>query len=170
MVLCDIWNDCMVRPFFSMILLIQNGTWPSILGDMLLQQIYELSMKPEWFMQDGAPQHCELSICHWLDKIFTSRRIDRRGAVKCLPRFPDLNPMDFIWNRKFMKPTGLEHLRQWIVDEVSPISPDMLSSTWKKPVLPFTDMSWYWWDAFRAIYVTIPTNKSFFPRCDYPCK
>jgi hypothetical protein len=56
-----------------MILLIQNGTGPTILGDKLLQHIYELSVKPEWFMQDGAPQHCALSICHWLDEDFTNK-------------------------------------------------------------------------------------------------
>jgi hypothetical protein len=57
------------------------------------------------------------------------------------------------------------------------ISPDMFSSTQKKPVFPFTNLFWYWWDAFWAIYLTVATNKSCFfydvtihtNKCSFSC-
>jgi hypothetical protein len=45
----------------------------TMLGDKFIRQLYELSMKTKWFMQDGTPQHCALSVGHWLDENFTSR-------------------------------------------------------------------------------------------------
>jgi hypothetical protein len=38
-----------------------------ILRDQLKAQVSERRGEPEWLMQNGAPAHYGLKVCHWLD-------------------------------------------------------------------------------------------------------
>jgi hypothetical protein len=54
MVLCDVWNDRNHRPFFFSNT-VSTEWYSTILGYKVWWQHYILSVKPEWFMQGGAP-------------------------------------------------------------------------------------------------------------------
>jgi hypothetical protein len=50
----------------------------TMLGDKLMSQLDEIGTKPEWFMQDGAPNH----IMHYLSVIGWITTLQTDGSVK----------------------------------------------------------------------------------------
>lgn len=81
-----------------------------------------------YFMQDGAPPHYASPVRTFLDQIFPSRWLGRRGAIEWPPRSPDLTPMDFfVWgvvkdDVYGRKPSTVREMKLYITDSFNRIN------------------------------------------------
>lgn len=119
-------DDRIVGPFFiddnltaaKYETMLQNDIIPAI------QNIVGNNFANTWFQQDGAAPHYGLNVRAYLNNIFPSRWIGRRGEIEWPPRSPDLTPLDFFFwgylkDRVYRnKPASIEELKQNIRDEV----------------------------------------------------
>jgi len=67
--------------------LLQNTVWPRLQ--------YMATRSPLWWMQDGAPPHCTISVLAFFNEKFQDQVISRRTANPWPAHSPDLKPLDF---------------------------------------------------------------------------
>ena len=100
--------------------MLKNFLWPQLIN---LSEINDLR-----FMHDGAPPHFALPVRQWLDEVFPSRWIGRRGPTEWPARSPDLTPLDFyLWGHLKQvvyarRPRTIENLKDFIRDAVTEVN------------------------------------------------
>lgn len=130
MVWCGVSVYGIIGPYFFE----GNATAQTYL-DLLIELREVLNHDPRFagralqFQQDGAPIHYALIVREFLRDHFPNW-IGRRGTVEWPPRSPDMTPCDFgLWgyvkDRVFGRnPRTLDHLKQFITEEVEALSAD----------------------------------------------
>lgn len=131
-----------IGPYFIRENLTANG-YLNLLRNHVVPDLINLFPNPEnaqlirndiWLQQDGAPPHYGRNVREYLDEIFHTRWIGRRGEIEWPPRSPDLNPLDFfLWGHLKSvvyrtRPNTLLELEQRIEMEINEIEPQSLEN------------------------------------------
>jgi hypothetical protein len=103
----------------------------------ILCRRHHLSVREQWFQQDGAPPHTINANLAWLRSKFGDRLISRRCDFPWPARSPDLTPPDFFWWGHLKehcfapKPTTLDELMVNISNAVQAIPVSALKVTFQ---------------------------------------
>ena len=112
----------------------ETDIYKIMLQEYFLRELQDMNTENIWFQQDGDTTHSARKTLNTLRMNFPHRAISRFGDVPWPPRSPDQNLLDFfLWvylkaNVYIDKPKTLHVLKLKIIQEISRITPEMLSA------------------------------------------
>lgn len=136
---CGITSSRIIGPYFfedvdGNTVTVNGNRYRQMLQEYFFPEVEDMNTENIWFQQDGATAHTARETMDMLRMNFPQRVISRFGDVPWPPRSPDLSPLDFfLWGylkgKVYIdKPNTLQELKLKIIQEISRITPDMLSA------------------------------------------
>ena len=100
---CAMSSNEIVGPFFFEELTVNQENYLDILESFFYPYLQRRKItKKIIFQEDGASAHFAKSIRSWLNEKFDNRWIGRGGSISWAPRSPDMTPLDFFLEAKFL--------------------------------------------------------------------
>ena len=136
---CGVTSSRIIGPYFfedsdGNTETVNGNRYRQMLQEYLFHEMEDMNTENIWFQQDGATAHTARETMDMLRTHFPNRVISRFGDVPWPPRSPDLSPPEFfLWGylkgKVYTdKPNTLQELKLKIIQEISRITPEMLSA------------------------------------------